>query len=384
MSKHRAESAHRRRPRLRRPRRRLGLRRLGHGAAADREGLQRRRPRGGCALPRRGLRGDVVRHSSATSSDPSWACYGIQRIDAVSDCLIVVRCRRRRRLAGLRQHALRAARRSSTTTRRGAHITDWKAELAPYYDQAKRMLGVVDEPLDDAGRRGHEEGRRRHGRGRHLPPDPGRRVLRRPGPDARARRSPTRTSAAPVPTRSTCLDCGECMTGCRHNAKNTLVKNYLYLAEQNGAGCCPLTTVTRVRPRRAAAATTSTRAAPRPSSPTYGDQGRSPPSRSSSRRPRSAPRSCCTGCKAEGASARAVGPARAPLAHQLRVDPRRDRAGGRSGRLQPGRRDHVLVPPRRAHPHRARPLRQGQQLRCRCCRRCSPTATAPGRAGAPG
>src|SRR4029079_12793053 len=27
-----------------------------------------------------------------------------------------------------------------------AHITDWKAELAPYYDQAKRMLGVVEYP----------------------------------------------------------------------------------------------------------------------------------------------------------------------------------------------------------------------------------------------
>ena len=39
------------------------------------------------------------------------------------------------------------------------------------------------------------------------------------------------------------------MTGCRHNAKNTLVKNYLYLAEQNGARVLPLTTVTRVRPR---------------------------------------------------------------------------------------------------------------------------------------
>ena len=38
------------------------------------------------------------------------------------------------------------------------------------------------------------------------------------------------------------------MTGCRHNAKNTLVKNYLYLAEQNGAVVHPLTTVTRVRP----------------------------------------------------------------------------------------------------------------------------------------
>ena len=38
------------------------------------------------------------------------------------------------------------------------------------------------------------------------------------------------------------------MTGCRHNAKNTLVKNYLYLAEQKGAKVLPLTTVTRVRP----------------------------------------------------------------------------------------------------------------------------------------
>ena len=37
------------------------------------------------------------------------------------------------------------------------------------------------------------------------------------------------------PDRNPCSHCGECMTGCRHNAKNTLVKNYLYLAEQNGA-----------------------------------------------------------------------------------------------------------------------------------------------------
>jgi cholesterol oxidase len=39
------------------------------------------------------------------------------------------------------------------------------------------------------------------------------------------------------------------MTGCRHNAKNTLTKNYLYLAERNGTVVHPLTTVTRVRPR---------------------------------------------------------------------------------------------------------------------------------------
>ena len=46
---------------------------------------------------------------------------------------------------------------------------------------------------------------------------------------------PTPTSAAPDPARNTCIDCGACMTGCRHNAKNTLVKNYLYLAERAGA-----------------------------------------------------------------------------------------------------------------------------------------------------
>ena len=51
------------------------------------------------------------------------------------------------------------------------------------------------------------------------------------------------------PERRTCIGCGECMSGCRHNAKNTLVKNYLYLAEQNGARVLPLTTVTRVAPR---------------------------------------------------------------------------------------------------------------------------------------
>ena len=51
------------------------------------------------------------------------------------------------------------------------------------------------------------------------------------------------------PARNACLNCGECMTGCRHNAKNTLVKNYLHLAERAGAVVHPLTTVTRVRPR---------------------------------------------------------------------------------------------------------------------------------------
>lgn len=34
------------------------------------------------------------------------------------------------------------------------------------------------------------------------------------------------------------------MTGCRHGAKNTLVKNYLALAESASAQVIPMTTVT--------------------------------------------------------------------------------------------------------------------------------------------
>jgi cholesterol oxidase len=52
------------------------------------------------------------------------------------------------------------------------------------------------------------------------------------------------------PPRAGCRECGECMTGCRHNAKNTLPKNYLGLAEGAGTVVHPMTTVTAVRPRR--------------------------------------------------------------------------------------------------------------------------------------
>ena len=51
------------------------------------------------------------------------------------------------------------------------------------------------------------------------------------------------------PARTGCIECGECMTGCRHGAKNTLVKNYLYLAERLGVQVRPLTTVTGLRQR---------------------------------------------------------------------------------------------------------------------------------------
>jgi cholesterol oxidase len=124
-------------------------------------------------------------------------------------------------------------------------ITDWAEELAPYYDQASRMLGVEVNPTmtpsdvvmkavaDEMGV-GHTF--RMTPVGVHFGQGPG------------------VHSADPYfggvgPARTGCIQCGECMTGCRHNAKNTLPKNYLGLAEHAGAVVHALTTVTGIRER---------------------------------------------------------------------------------------------------------------------------------------
>ena len=54
------------------------------------------------------------------------------------------------------------------------------------------------------------------------------------------------------PDRTGCHLCGRCMVGCRHGAKNTLVKNYLYFAEKRGARVMPERTVVDIRPIGAA------------------------------------------------------------------------------------------------------------------------------------
>ncbi|MGV9193977.1 FAD-dependent oxidoreductase [Microbacterium sp. MC2] len=125
-----------------------------------------------------------------------------------------------------------------------AGITDWRAELAPHYDQAKRMLGVVTYPgrsrLDALMAELAED----YGvADTYHPADVG--VFFGDGPGA--------ISADPYfggigPERAGCIDCGACMTGCRHNAKNTLVKNYLPLAQRAGARIFARHTVTDVRP----------------------------------------------------------------------------------------------------------------------------------------
>jgi cholesterol oxidase len=130
------------------------------------------------------------------------------------------------------------------TDARWSHITDWQAELAPFYDQARRMLGVVANPTftpaDEAMRAVAEE----MGVADSFAPTPVGVYFGEPGVEVA---DPYFGGAGP--TRTGCIECGECMTGCRHGAKNSLLQNYLYLAERAGAVVHPLTTATGIRPR---------------------------------------------------------------------------------------------------------------------------------------
>ncbi|MPZ62810.1 MAG: FAD-binding protein [Propionibacteriales bacterium] len=173
---------------------------------------------------------------------PALGCYGIQRISLLKDCLILAG-------AGVGGGSLVYANTlyepldAFYRDPSWSHITDWRAELAPYYDQAKRMLGVVENPLrtpsDDVVQKVAEE----MGVGDTYHPTPVGVFFGSPGVEVD---DPYFGGAGPK--RRGCLQCGECMTGCRHHAKNTLTKNYLYLAEQAGATVHPLTTATAVRP----------------------------------------------------------------------------------------------------------------------------------------
>jgi cholesterol oxidase len=177
---------------------------------------------------------------------PDAGCYGIQRIDMVSDCLILAG-------AGVGGGSLVFANTLYEPLDpfyrdpSWSHITDWKDELAPYYDQAKRMLGVVEYHRMTASDEVMKKVAEEMGAGDTFHPTPVGVFFGGPG------QSPADEVSDPYfggvgPQRNPCRECGECMTGCRHNAKNTLVKNYLYLAEQKGAKVHPLTTVTKVRP----------------------------------------------------------------------------------------------------------------------------------------
>lgn len=123
-----------------------------------------------------------------------------------------------------------------------AEVKNWKTELEPHYQEAERMLGANINPQlmdsDLALRKVAEQNNKLKefeptnvavyfGKPEEKVPDP---YFNGEGPD-----------------REGCRFCGACMTGCRHNAKNTLDKNYLHLAIKNGVSLVANTKVIDVK-----------------------------------------------------------------------------------------------------------------------------------------
>ncbi len=120
---------------------------------------------------------------------------------------------------------------------------DWREKLRPHYETAKRMLGVATNPrlwqADQALREIAEE----LGNGDSFRAVPVGAYFGDPGVEV-----PDPYFGGDGPARRGCIHCGACMVGCRHNAKNTLVKNYLYFAEKWGAEVRAEAEVRDIRP----------------------------------------------------------------------------------------------------------------------------------------
>ncbi len=124
-----------------------------------------------------------------------------------------------------------------------AEMEDWESALAPHYAEAQRMLGVTQNPHDDPADQLLRELGEHLGVGETYQKTPVGIFFGEPGKTV-----PDPFFGGEGPDRTGCQLCGRCMVGCPHGAKNTLVKNYLYLAERRGAQVMPERTVLDIRP----------------------------------------------------------------------------------------------------------------------------------------
>ena len=180
---------------------------------------------------------------------PKLGFKGLQRIHILKDCMILAG-------AGVGGGSLNYANtlyeplQPFYDDKQWAHITDWRDELAPHYEQAKKMLGVVTNPTTTPSDVEMKRLAEQFGKADTYHPTPVGVFFGRDGKQEPGKTVPDPFFGGAGPERTGCIQCGECMTGCRHGAKNTLTANYLYLAEKSGAEILPLTTVTDVRERR--------------------------------------------------------------------------------------------------------------------------------------
>ena len=122
-------------------------------------------------------------------------------------------------------------------------LDDWERSLAPHYDEAERMLGVTHVTADDHG----DDLLREYGAHLGMTQTYAKtRVGVYMGTPGERVEDPYFGGEGPA--RTGCTNCGRCMVGCPVGAKNTLVKNYLWFAERNGAQILPERQVVGVRP----------------------------------------------------------------------------------------------------------------------------------------
>ncbi|MFM9150714.1 MAG: GMC family oxidoreductase N-terminal domain-containing protein [Candidatus Planktophila sp.] len=161
---------------------------------------------------------------------PRLGLNGIQRIHALPDVLILAG-------AGVGGGSLVYANtlyqppQSYFEDKQWSQITNWRDELAPCYDQATRMLGVEKNPYMTPSDVAMKKVADHMGVGETFSLAPlGVHFGKGSGIESN---DPYFGGKGPI--RNGCTQCGGCMTGCRFNAKNTLPKNYLGLAESSGA-----------------------------------------------------------------------------------------------------------------------------------------------------
>lgn len=139
-----------------------------------------------------------------------------------------------------------------------SEMTDWESELAPHYEEAQRMLGVTMNPYDDPADALLRELGEELGVSDTYKKTPVGVYFGEPGGAQEENGTPEGGGPATAvgdpyfggegPDRTPCSLCGRCMVGCPHGSKNTLVKNYLFLAEKRGAKVSPERTVIDIRP----------------------------------------------------------------------------------------------------------------------------------------
>ena len=172
---------------------------------------------------------------------PALGCYGIQRIHKLPDVMILAG-------AGVGGGSLNYANTLYRPPRpfyddpQWRDLADWETELAPHYDTASRMLGVVEEnpcegPVEEVMRQAAAD----LGVAETFRKTPVGVFFGAPGVTV-----PDPFFGGEGPARTGCTMCGNCMVGCRVGAKNTLMKNYLALAERRGVRLEAMRTVTHL------------------------------------------------------------------------------------------------------------------------------------------